>query len=104
MKFLSRVQRWRARLHARRASGRALLHASGRALLHASAAEDTRRDMDSGRTQFGCGGRGGGCGYARNCVGVERAMIGVVGVGEFSLHGMLAFAENVQEPLQPHID
>ena len=85
------MQRWRALLHAR--------HASGRALLHASAAEDTRRDGGAG-----CGGRGGGCGYARNCVGVERAMIGVVGVGEFSLHGMLAFAENVQEPLQPYID
>ena len=60
--------------------------------------------MDSERTRFGCGGRGGGCGYARNCVGVERAMFVVVGVGEFSPHGMLAFAENVQEPLQPYMD
>ena len=31
-------------------------------------------------------------------------MFGVVGVGGFSLHGMFAFAENVQEPLQPYMD
>ena len=61
--------------------------------------------MDSERTRFGCGGgRGGGCGYAGNCFGVERAMFGVVGAGGFALHGMLASAENAQEPLQPYMD
>ena len=60
-------------------------------------------ELKDGRADGGNAGRDGGCGYAGNCVGVERAMIGVVGMGEFSIGGMLAFTEYVQEPLQPYI-
>ena len=60
-------------------------------------------ELTDGRADGGDAGRDGGCGYAGNCVGVERAMTGVVGVGEFSLGGMLAFTKYVQEPLQPYI-